>query len=152
MRVGIRSRFVPPLLGAVVALAIAVPALAANSHANGHAAGQGNSTGAAGHGPTKIDFKLRPNQIPQSGDLTTTLTFTTHDKNHWVPLPGAEFIVRVDGADVGTGITDVNGQALLDYVGDTLGGHVMKVVFPGDGVHEKAQRAQGFLVYAAPAA
>ena len=150
MRHRATSRSILPLISAVLALTLAAPVQAASTHANGHAAGQG--AGASGHGPTKIDFKLRPNQVPQWGDLTATLTFTTHDKNHWVPLPGAEFIVRVDGVDVGTGITDASGQALLDYVGDTLGGHIKKVVFPGDGVHKKAQRAQGFLVTAAPAA
>lgn len=150
MRGGLKSRFVRPLVGSLLVLTLAVPAFAANAHSNGHAAGHGNSGGSVGHGPTKIDFKLRPNQIPQFGDLTATLTFSTHQKNVWVPFSNAEFVVRVDGADVGSGISDVNGQATIDYVGTTLGDHVMKVVFLGDGVHKKAQRAQGFSVLAAP--
>ena len=150
MRARTKSRFMRPLLGAVIVLTLSVPAFAADGHAGSHAAGHGNGGRSAGHGPTKINFKLRPNQVPEWGDLMATLTFSTHEKNTWAPFPNAEFVVRVDGVDVGTGITDVNGQASIDYVASSLGDHVMKVVFQGDGVHKKAQRAQGFSVYAAP--
>lgn len=139
------------LLSGVIALALVAPAaMASNSHANGHAIGHGKPVGtpaAPAHaGPTKITFKLRPNQIPQGGTLTSTLTFASHTGHVWTPLPDAAFVVTVDGVEVGSGITDVNGQAVLTYVGADVGGYVMKVLYAGDAMHKRAQRAQGFTV------
>ena len=144
------------LLSGVIALALVAPAaMASNSHASGHgkpAAATHGQPAAATHGqpahagPTKITFKLRPNQIPQGGTLTSTLTFASHTGHVWTPLPDAAFVVTVDGVEVGSGITDVNGQAVLTYVGADIGSHVMKVLYAGDLTHKGAQRAQGFTV------
>ena len=147
------------LLSGVIALALAAPAAMAsnshaNSHPNSHAIGHGRPVGtpaAPAHaGPTKITFKLRPNTVVLGGDLISTPTFVTHVGNSWEPLAAATFVVTVDGVGVATGVTDPNGQALVDYVGAVVGEHVMKVVYLGDAAHKKAQRAQGFTVDAVP--
>ncbi len=136
------------LLSGVIALALVAPAaMASNSHANGHGKPAAGTHSQPAHaGSTKITFKLRPNQIPQGGTLTSTLTFASHTGHVWTPLPDAAFVVTVDGVEVGSGITDVNGQAVLTYVGADIGGYVMKVLYAGDAMHKRAQRAQGFTV------
>jgi len=52
----------------------------------------------------------------------------------------------VDGLEVGTTTSAVDGLAPVSYTTVEAGEHVMKVVFAGDATHKKAQRAQGFEV------
>ena len=56
-------------------------------------------------------------------------------------------VPRVDGTDVLTVVTGVDGHATVSYVAPE-GGHVMRVVFLGDDTHKRARRSQGFSVVA----
>jgi hypothetical protein len=143
------SRLTTPVVISGLALALIAPsALASSSHAGGQSSAHGPS---AANGPTKIDFKLRPNHVAMGTDLTSTVTFWAHAKpGPWAPLAAAVFSVRVDGAEVATGTTDANGQALVDFAPTAAGEFVMKIVYAGDTLHKKAQRAQGFTVDPAP--
>ncbi len=99
---------------------------------------------------TKITFKLDAHEVTQGSPVTSSVLVQTRSANHWVALPGVTLTVNVDGADVGTVVTDSNGLAAISYVTESPGDHVMKVVFAGDELHKRAQRAQGFTVTAAP--
>ena len=115
------------------------------------------ASAAAKPGPTtKIRFKLDTHSVEVGEAVTGTVLVWTH-RGHpagghmgggspWTPLEGAVLSVRVDGAEVATVTTDADGLALVSYVADTEGGHVMKVFYDGDDTHTRARRAQGFQV------
>ena len=96
---------------------------------------------------TKIEFHLDDHNVPPGSAVTSAVSVRTRSGHAWVPFAGATLSVRVDGTQVLTVITDVNGMAAISYVA-AAGGHVMKVVFAGDATHKRAQRAQGFSVVA----
>jgi hypothetical protein len=118
------------LVGVLVATSLALPA------------------GAKSKPVTKIKFKLDSHEMVVGDDVTGTVKVCTHTGHPWDPFPGATLSVRVDGDEVGTVVTDANGEADIVYAGATEGDHVMKVVFAGDDTHKRAQRAQGFTVAA----
>ena len=96
---------------------------------------------------TKIKFHLDDHNVPPGSAVTSSVLVRTRSSHEWVPFAGATLSVRVDGTQVLTVITDVNGMAALSYLA-AAGDHVMKVVFAGDATHKRAQRAQGFSVVA----
>lgn len=100
---------------------------------------------------TKMSFKLDAHEVQAGEAVTGGVSAWTRSGNQWVPLPqGTMLSVQVDGLEVGTVATDVDGYADVSYAA-AGGEHVMKVVFAGDVEHKRAQRAQGFEVAAAVA-
>jgi len=79
--------------------------------------------------------------------VTSDVLVRTRSNHEWVPFAGAPLSVRVDGTDVLTVVTGVDGHATVSYVAPE-GGHVMRVVFLGDDTHKRARRSQGFSVNA----
>lgn len=123
-------RTIALLVGVLVATTLAAPAAAKAKPA------------------TKIKFKLDSHEVVVGTDVTGTVKMWTHTGHPWAPFPGATLSVRVDGDEVGSIVTDANGEADVVYAATTEGDHVMKVVFAGDDTHKRAQRAQGFTVSA----
>lgn len=97
---------------------------------------------------TKMTFKLRPHTVVEGSAVTGSVLVQTRSANKWVGLPGASLSLQVDGVEVSTLTTDASGLAAISYTG-VAGDHVMKVVFAGDALHKRAQRAQGFQVVGA---
>jgi fibronectin type 3 domain-containing protein len=97
---------------------------------------------------TKIAFKLDAHEVAAGSDVTGRVDVLTRSGNTWAALGVASLSLRVDGVEVGTLVTDVDGHADVVYAGALEGDHVMKVVFTGDTLHKRAQRAQGFSVSA----
>lgn len=95
---------------------------------------------------TKITFKLDPHEVTLGTAVTSSVLVQTHSANTWIALPGATLTVTVDGAPIGTFVTDAAGRASVSNTATTVGGHVMKVLYAGDATHKTAQRAQGFTV------
>ena len=99
---------------------------------------------------TKMKFKLDVHEVPSGGQLTGGVEVLTRSGHAWLSFPGAPLSVRVDGVEVGTAVADAEGYVELAYpVPLDEGDHVMKIVFAGDELHKRAQRAQGFSVTAA---
>lgn len=99
---------------------------------------------------TKMRFELGSHEVAQGVSLGGSVSLWARDGNSWMPVTGAELYVMVDGTDVGTLVTDGDGFALVSWPATVdEGGHVMKVMYAGDGVNSKSQRAQGFSVTAA---
>ena len=96
---------------------------------------------------TKITFKLDDHHVPPGAAVTSDILVRTRSNHEWVPFAGAPLSVRVDGTDVLTVVTGVDGHATVSYVAPE-GGHVMRVVFLGDDTHKRARRSQGFSVVA----
>jgi len=96
---------------------------------------------------TKITFKLDDHHVPPGAAVTSDVLVRTRSNHEWVPFAGAPLSVRVDGTDVLTVVTGVDGHATVSYVAPE-GGHVMRVVFLGDDTHKRARRSQGFSVNA----
>lgn len=96
---------------------------------------------------TKITFKLQDHHVPPGSPVVGSILVRTRANHEWVPFPNAPLSIRVDGTQVLTLTTGTDGRATVSYVA-AEGGHVMKVVFPGDATHKRAQRAQGFSVNA----
>jgi len=94
---------------------------------------------------TKIAFKLDSHSVVEGAAVTGSVLVRTRSGHQWVGLASASLSLRVDGVEVATLATDANGAASVSYVG-VVGDHVMKVVFTGDELHKRAQRAQGFEV------
>lgn len=95
---------------------------------------------------TKIKFKLDAHELAAGTDVTGSVNVFTRLGNVWSPFEGATLSLRVDKVEVATLTTDVDGHADVVYSGALEGDHVMKVVFLGDELHKRAQRAQGFSV------
>jgi len=98
---------------------------------------------------TKMTFKLNSHQVAAGEDVTSAVLVQTRSGNQWVAFSGAVLTITVDGLEVGTTTSGVDGLAPVSYTTVEAGEHVMKVVFAGDATHKKAQRAQGFEVSAA---
>lgn len=96
---------------------------------------------------TKMRFKLDDHNVPPGSAVTGSVLVRTRSNHEWVPFASAPLLVRVGGTQILTLTTDANGVATVSYVA-AAGDHVMKVVFPGDATHKRAQRAQGFAVVA----
>ena len=94
---------------------------------------------------TKMKFKLDAHEIPAGTPVTGGVHAWTHAGHAWDPFPDAVLIVKIDGIEVGTVPTDVDGYVDVWYPAEE-GEHVMKIVFAGDELHKRAQRAQGFTV------
>ena len=94
---------------------------------------------------TKITFKLSDHNVPPGAAVTGSILVRTRGNHEWVPFAGAPVSVRVDGTQVLTLITGADGRATVSYMASE-GGHVMRVVFLGDGTHKRAWRTQGFAV------
>lgn len=94
---------------------------------------------------TRMDLELG-DEVPSGSNLEGSVQVWTRSGNEWVGFVGATLSVVVDGVQVGTVVTDQDGLAALSYTTGEPGNHVMKVVFAGDGLHKKAQRAEGFTV------
>jgi hypothetical protein len=95
---------------------------------------------------TKMTFKLDSHQVTAGEDVTSAVLVQTRSGNQWVAFSGAVLTITVDGLEVGTTTSAVDGLAPVSYTTVEAGEHVMKVVFAGDATHKKAQRAQGFEV------
>jgi hypothetical protein len=95
---------------------------------------------------TKIKFKLDAHELATGTDVTGSVNVFTRTDHLWAPFPAATLSLRVDGVEVATLTTDVDGHADIVYTGALEGDHVMKVFFIGDDLHKRAQRAQGFSV------
>ncbi len=134
------------LCASVVAMTLIAGPVAAH-HKDGHEQGGGN-----GHKPppvTNIRFKLDDHSVNVGDTLTGTVMVASHaqhQKPNWVPFGGATLSLTVDGVEVGTLVTDDTGHAVVAHVATSEGDHVMRVVFAGDELHKRAQRAQGFSV------
>ena len=96
---------------------------------------------------TKITFKLNDHHVPPGSAVTGSILVLTRSGHEWIPFAGAPLSVRVDGADVLALVTGADGRTTVSYVAPE-GGHVMRVVFLGDGNHKRARRSQGFSVVA----
>jgi hypothetical protein len=94
---------------------------------------------------TKLKFKLDAHEVTAGTPVTGGVYAWSRDGSVWEPIEGAELTVKVDGVEVGTLFTDTDGYAAVSYLA-VEGEHVMKIVFAGDGLHKRAQRAQGFTV------
>lgn len=94
---------------------------------------------------TKMKFKLDAHEVPAGTPVTGGVHVWTRTGNVWEEMPGAVLTLKVDGVEVGPFTTGADGYADVSYTGPE-GEHVMKVVFPGDEMHKKSQRAQGFTV------
>jgi hypothetical protein len=112
------------------------------------------TSAAARPGRRRIRFKLDTHSVEVGDAVTGTVLVSTHRDtraaDRWAegprtPLEGAVLSVRVDGTEVATATTDADGLALVSWVADTEGGHVMKVFYDGDDAHWRAPR-QGFQV------
>ena len=100
---------------------------------------------------TKMEFKLSSHQVESGSDLTGGVSVWSRSGNEWLPLPGALLTVLIDGVEVGQVTAGADGYVDVAYtVDEEEGDHVMKVVFAGDDLHKKAQRAQGFTVVPPP--
>ena len=119
----------------------------------GHGHGHGSAHGAAVHGSsvhgghtavTKITFKLDDHSVVLGDMLTGPVLVQTHEGNHWVPLAGATLSLQIGKTEVATLVTDADGAATIGFAPTSAGDHVMRVVYAGDELHKKAQRAQGF--------
>jgi hypothetical protein len=98
---------------------------------------------------TKMTFKLVSHQLLVGDAVDVTVHVLARSGHAWVGVAGATVVITVDGLEVGTGITDDTGTAVVAWVASAEGDHVMKVLFAGDELHKRAQRAQGFTVSAA---
>jgi hypothetical protein len=101
---------------------------------------------------TKMMFKLGQHSFVVGDTVSASVSVMSRLDHHWVGIPGATIVVTVDGTEVGTFAADDTGVAVLSWVADTEGEHVMKVLYAGDELHKRTQRAQGFSVTVAPAA
>jgi len=99
---------------------------------------------------TKLGFKLVSHQLTVGDSVDVTVHVKSRSAKAWVGVAGATISVKVDGVEVATGVSDDAGMAVIPWVVAAEGGHVMKVVFAGDDLHKRAQRAQGFNATAAP--
>jgi hypothetical protein len=101
----------------------------------------------AGTTVTKMRFELGGQDVAALSSETGSVSLWAKGGSSWVPLGGATLSVLVDGRPVGTVVTDAAGFAVVSVPPDLApGGHVMKIVYAGDGVHSRTQRAQGFSV------
>jgi hypothetical protein len=102
---------------------------------------------AAGKQPpvTKLKFKLDVHEVAAGTPVTGGVYAWTHAGKVWETFPTAALTVKVDGVEVGILTTDAQGYAAISYLA-AEGEHVMKIVFAGDDLHKRAQRAQGFTV------
>ena len=80
---------------------------------------------------TKITFKLDDHHVPPGAAVTSDILVRTRSNHEWVPFASASLSVQVDGTQVLTVVTGVDGHATVSYVAPE-GGHVMRVVFLGD--------------------
>ena len=94
---------------------------------------------------TKMKFKLDAHEILAGTPVTGGVHAWTHEGHPWDPFPDAVLIVKIDGVEFGTVTTGVDGYVDVSYLAEE-GEHVMKIVFAGDELHKRAQRAQGFTV------
>jgi len=96
---------------------------------------------------TKMAFKLHGQHSLTMGEsLDCTVTLQSRDAHQWVGIPGASVNVTVDGTWVATAFADGAGVATFTWTANSVGDHVMKLIYAGDDTHKKAQRAQGFNV------
>jgi len=65
-----------------------------------------------------------------------------------VPLGSASLSVLVDGVQVATLTTALDGTATVSWVAAGVGGHTIRVDYAGDATHAPAQRTQGLNVKA----
>lgn len=93
---------------------------------------------------TKMKFKLDVHEVVAGDPVTGGVSAWSRGQG-WEPLASVELMLKVDGEEVGTVTTDAEGYADITYAAEE-GDHVMKVVFPGDELHKRARRAQGFTV------
>jgi hypothetical protein len=108
------------------------------------------SPATAGSTVTKMRFELGDHEVAAGSSLSGSVSLWAKSASSWMPVGGAALSVVVDGTEVGTLTTDEDGFALVSWPASVAeGGHVMKVVYAGDGVYSRAQRAQGFSVTAA---
>lgn len=96
---------------------------------------------------SKLTFKLHGHHEMVMGEtVSLTVLVQSRSERRWAAVPDATVLIRVDGVEVTTAVTDADGKATFDYSPAAEGEHVMKAVFAGDESHKRAQRAQGFTV------
>jgi hypothetical protein len=101
----------------------------------------------AGSTVTKMRFDLGGHDVEALAQSTGSVSLWSRIGSSWVPIGGATLAVVVDGRPVGTVVTDSTGFASVSVPPDLApGGHVMKIIYSGDGVYARTQRAQGFSV------
>jgi hypothetical protein len=103
----------------------------------------------AGSTVTKMHLKLGEHDVAARSQVGGSVGLWAKVGSSWVPVAGATLAVMVDGRLVATVVTNAGGVAEVSAPSDlTPGGHVMKVIYAGDGVFSRTQRAHGFSVSA----
>jgi len=97
---------------------------------------------------TKITFTLDASSVHAGADVTGLVEVTTGSGKAEKPFGNATLSVWVDGVQVGSAVTNGAGVAAVDYPATMPGMHSMRVLFPGDAQHKKAQRDETFVVTA----
>lgn len=138
------SRMVRSLAVSVSCLVLAslflvTPAVAKNDGTHGN-------SGKVKAPVTKIDFHLDDHNMAVGEFITADVVVSTQAKPGWAPLAGVTLSVTEDGVEVTTLTTDATGHAALSVPATVEGVHVVRVIFAGDPLHKKAQRAQGIEV------
>jgi hypothetical protein len=104
----------------------------------------------AGTTATKMRFELG-SRDGAARSLSGSVSLWVKAGSSWMPVGGAPLAVIVDNRQVATVTTDAGGFAVVSMPADlSPGGHVMKVVYTGNGVYSKSQRSQGFTVTDSP--
>lgn len=101
----------------------------------------------AGSAVTKMRFELAGEETSARAPMGGAVSLWAKSGSSWVPVGGATLSVVIDGSDMGTVVTDAGGFAIVSAPSDLApGGHVMKVIYAGDGVYSRTQRAHGFSI------
>lgn len=99
---------------------------------------------------TKMTFRLDAREVASGSPITGSVVVSTRDDTGAVPLAGVQLSVQVDGTQVGTVWTGVDGSAGITYVSTEVGRHVMTVAYAGDAAHRPADRSDRFVVLPPP--
>ncbi len=98
---------------------------------------------------TKMRFKLDDRRVTQGDTVTGLVTLRSgRGRRDGAPLAGADLTVLVDHVEVATVTTDADGKAVVSYLSNAAGDHVIRVVFAGTAEQRGAHRSQGFSVKA----
>jgi len=101
----------------------------------------------AGSTVTKMRFELGSPEVSARSGMSGSVSLWAKYGASWIPVRGATLSLTLDGRPFGTIVTDAAGFAVVSIPADLRpGGHVMKVVYDGDGINARTQRSHGFSV------
>ena len=95
---------------------------------------------------SKLHIKLDAQRFDSGADVTGSALLYAVVHKVKTGLPNETLDLQVDGVDVGTTITDADGNATIDIPGVADGQHILGVIFAGDSSYRGTQKQHGFCV------